>query len=231
MECGQFFNWTREGKGYRVAAWGKEFRVRQEGGDLVFSGAPSRFIRRFFALDHDPSRILRSMPQDPSLKDAYASFGRLRLLRQEPWECLVAFLLTPTSNIPRIQRNVRALYAETGFRVRALRDEGRLRALGAGFRARYIADAAANRRFLKGGRDSLKRILGVGDKVADCVMLFAFGDYGSFPIDVWTRRILRRLYRRRLDDKRLPAWAREHFGPWAGYAQQWLYAWARGKAF
>lgn len=221
--CGQFFDWTSEDGGYRIHASGRDFHAAQQGDSLIIEGVDEAFARGFFALDHDPEAMLKTMPRDPSLEKAFKAFGRLRLLRQDPWECLVAFLLSPVSNQPRIQRNLLALRHATGLEPENMRDEARLRRLGVGFRASFLVSAAD----VGAGKETLRRVRGVGDKVSDCVMLFAYGDYGSFPIDVWTRRVLRRLYGRQSPDKALRLWAREHFGPWAGYAQQWLYAWFR----
>ncbi|MBI5209696.1 MAG: hypothetical protein HY927_06990 [Elusimicrobia bacterium] len=252
LECGQFFNWRREGAGYRVQARSRSFAVRQDGDRLSFEGADPAFLRRFLALDHDPGAIRATMPRDRFLDEAFAAYGRLRLLRQDPWECLVAFLLSPVSNIPRIQRNLLDVYESTGFEPGRMQDEAGLRRLGIGFRARFLVSAAKRAGSLGGGRPlsrldgggtptravlaseapgagrpSLEGILGVGDKVADCVSLFAYGDYGAFPVDTWIRRVLRELYGVRKPDRELRAWGRRRFGPWAGYAQQWLFAWSR----
>lgn len=239
MECGQFFNWLRLDHGgrvgtpgYRVRAHGRVFDVRQEGGSLVFTGADSLFIRSFFSLDHDPAAIRSSMPEDPWLDRAYRSFGRLRLLRQDPWECLVAFLLTPVSNIPRIQGNLLSVFEKTGFEPGRMKPAA-LKRLGLGFRWRFLDSAALRVKRLgledwrKAGPEAMDGILGTGPKVKDCVRLFGYGDHASFPVDTWIRRVLRDLYRVKLKDRELRLWARERFGPWAGYAQQWLFAWSR----
>ncbi|MBI4675960.1 MAG: hypothetical protein HY748_00055 [Elusimicrobia bacterium] len=249
MECGQFFNWLRLERGYRIRAHGRVFDVRQEGDRLLFSGADHAFIRRFFALGHDPEAIRASMPRDSWLDQAFAACGRLRLLRQDPWECLVAFLLSPVSNIPRIQRNLISVYEATGFDPGRMNDEALLRSLGLGFRWRFLASAArqagargrtaAARRAPGAPRgaggpfgttesvEGLDGILGFGPKVRDCVRLFGYGDMAAFPVDTWIRRVLRELYGVKLKDDGLRLWARRRFGPWSGYAQQWLFAWSR----
>ncbi|MFA6319281.1 MAG: DNA glycosylase [Elusimicrobiota bacterium] len=232
LECGQFFNWLRLGDGYAVRTHGREFEVRQDGELLVFSGVEKSFIQRFFSLDHDPAAIRDSIPGDPWLDQAFQSYGRLRLLRQDPWECLVAFLLTPVSNIPRIQRNLLSVYERTGFEPERMRPAV-LKGLGLGFRWRFLDSAA--RRVAKPGLEAWRRsgpegmegILGAGPKVRDCVRLFGYGEYSSFPVDTWIRKVLRRLYGVRVKEAGLRDWASRRFGPWAGYAQQWLFAWSR----
>ena len=112
-----------------------------------------------------------------------------------------------------------------------------------GFRAPYLLAAArqiANGKFdlerlrhlpLADARGELMKLRGVGGKIADCVLLFAYGFDGAFPVDVWVERALRKLYfpRRRVSDKRLRHFAATHFGPHAGYAQQYLFHYMRTK--
>ena len=112
-----------------------------------------------------------------------------------------------------------------------------------GFRAPHLLAAA--RRIAEGkldlerlrrltlaeAREELMKLRGVGGKIADCVLLFAYGFDGAFPVDVWVERALRELYfpRRRVGDKRLRHFAATHFGPHAGYAQQYLFHYMRTK--
>ncbi len=176
----------------------------------------------------------------------------MRLMRQEPWETLAAFILSSTSNIPRIARTVELL-ADTFGEPRTLgaitrntfprpgvlaeAGEEQLRALGCGFRAPYLARAAAAVAdgtlalgALRGApyadvHAALTALHGVGDKIADCAMLFSLERLEAFPADRWVRRVL-------VDWYGLPAnvsydgtrtWAQERFGSDAGYANQYLF--------
>jgi N-glycosylase/DNA lyase len=121
--------------------------------------------------------------------------------------------------------------------------EPELRACKMGFRAPHLL--AATRQIAGGqfdlerlrnlpqteARGELMKLRGVGHKIADCVLLFAFGFDGAFPVDVWVERALRELYfpRRRVSAKRLQHFAATHFGPHAGYAQQYLFHYMRTK--
>jgi N-glycosylase/DNA lyase len=103
--------------------------------------------------------------------------------------------------------------------------------------ARMIADGTVDLDRLSAlsvgeARDALIRLPGVGRKIADCVLLFAYGFQNAFPVDVWVMKALRRLYfpRRRVSMKRLHTFAAAHFGPYAGYAQQYLFHYARVHA-
>ncbi|MGH7967853.1 MAG: DNA-3-methyladenine glycosylase family protein [Limisphaerales bacterium] len=204
--------------------------------------------------------ILRSFPPDEPMRNAVAACQGLRLLRQQPWECLVSFLLSSTKQIVQIQQIVALLCQSFGEPIvspphgpvsrafpspdrlaRASEDE--LRACKMGFRAPYVLAAArvvedgsldleALRQLpAESARAQLMRLRGVGRKIADCVLLFAYGFQAAFPVDVWVMRALRQLYfpRRRVSLERLHRFSAAHFGPYAGYAQQYLFHYARTK--
>jgi N-glycosylase/DNA lyase len=125
----------------------------------------------------------------------------------------------------------------------AITTEAELRACKMGFRAPHLLAAVrkiADGKFdlerlrhlpLARAREELMTLRGVGGKIADCVLLFAYGFDAAFPVDVWVERALRQLYfqRRRVSDKRLRHFAATHFGPHAGYAQQYLFHYIRTK--
>lgn len=223
VECGQFFRYEPLPGGYRISSGRRRFDVFQDGPRLDSPDADDAFLTHFFSLDHPIGRIARSL--------RLPEFDRgLRLIRQDSWDCLAGFILSMASNIPRIRGTLRRLGD-----LSDLSDEARLRRCGAGFRAPYLTAAWAWAR--DGGlsrietvddasaRTELMTIPGVGPKVADCVLLYAFGRTRAFPIDVWVRRALVRRFfgGRRTPDARLQSFAARRFGPWAGYAQQMLF--------
>jgi N-glycosylase/DNA lyase len=205
--------------------------------------------------------ILGTFPEDPPMRLAVAACRGLRLIRQDPWECLASFILSSSKRIVQIQQIVTRLCERFGEQVivpqthapvycfpspgrLAGAAESELRACKMGFRAPNLRAAA---QFIAGGtvdlgrlsalpvgeaRDALMRLPGVGRKIADCVLLFAYGFQDAFPVDVWVMKALRRLYfpRRRASLKRLHQFAANHFGPYAGYAQQYLFHYARVHA-
>lgn len=236
LESGQFFHWTREAGGFLVRHAGRRFRVRQDGGRLETDGDPAA-VRRFFALDHDLPAVRARLRRDPLLRPAVDHAPGLRILRQDPWECTVAFLLSTASNIPRITRHVFDLGRRWGRHRTGT--EAQLRALGVGFRAPSLVRAAAlaRRGWLDGvarlptpeARERLMEAPGIAEKVADCILLFAFGRLEAFPVDTWIRRVMReRFFRgRRVPDRAIREFASERWGDLAGYAQQLLYVWSR----
>lgn len=242
LECGQFFQWARIDGGYRVRTHGRVFEARQEGERLSVAGVDAAFARKFFALDHEAGAIERSLRRDPIVRRAMESVPGIRILRQDPYECTLGFIVSICSNIPRITGNVESIARRYGRKgllpgpgVRL--GEKTLRGLGVGFRARYLVSAQENAALLKRipeqsdveARETLMQIDGIAEKVADCILLYAYGRLSVFPVDTWIRQAMRRLYfgGQRVLDREIRALAAERFGPGAGYAQQYLFAWSR----
>jgi N-glycosylase/DNA lyase len=239
-----------------------------------------QWLHDYLQTDTDLDAVLKTFPDDAPMRDAVAACRGLRVLRQDPWECLASFILSSTKQIVQIRQIIALLCERFGEPVaginaeaqrprrnagleNSLRDsatsatlrsfpsaariavlnETDLRACKMGFRAPHLLAAAqriAEGRFdlerlrhlpLAEARAELVTLRGVGGKIADCVLLFAYGFDGAFPVDVWVERALRELYfpRRRPADKRLRHFAATHFGPHAGYAQQYLFHYMRTK--
>ncbi len=203
----------------------------------------------FFGLDQDLPGIAREIDQDPVIHQALQAHWGLRLIRQDPWECLASFILSAFNNIPRLTGMIEHLAVRFGGpaggfpgpEALAKVSERALGNCGLGYRAPYIKEAASA---VAGGRvdlhrlqgledEALRRALltipGVGQKVVECAMLFAYGRAGAFPVDVWIGRAMRAWYFRgkKVTDRRIREFARDHFGPDCGWAQQYLYCFAR----
>jgi len=250
--CGQAFRFEKCPDGsYIGVAFSRVLKVRKIKGKLqLFNTTPEeyeRLWREYFDLDRDYERIRRHFAKDGVMRKAMTAGGGIRLLRQEPWETLVTFILSQCNNIPRIQKIIRALCEGFGepisFEGRiyyTFPSPGRIAALSAqelaslrcGYRAAYIKEAAEK---VASGELDLKKIAdmdtqearkallslkGVGDKVADCVLLFGFARLDAFPVDVWIGRVIGTLY-----DKN--TFRKEVFGQYCGIAQQYLFYYAR----
>jgi len=254
LESGQFFRWTSDADGYLVQHGPRLFRVRQAGDRLDLEGAEPRAVRSFLALDHDAPAIERALRRDRRLHPALDAFPGLRILRQDPWECTAAFILSICSNIPRITGNVADIARAWGAPVALgafvshafpkpgrLGDERELRRLRVGFRARYLvaAERLAERGLLdrvarlpyERAKESLLDVPGIAEKVADCILLFAYGHLNAFPVDTWIRKVMVGMFfgGRRVPDRAIRAFAQERWGRLAGYAQQYLYTWSRSR--
>jgi N-glycosylase/DNA lyase len=184
----------------------------------------------------------------------------LRLLRQEPWECLASFICSSTKQIVQIEQIVGLLSQKFGpplplppgiqsagafptVERLAAASEAELRACKLGFRAPYLSGTARKLaagevdlsrlggRPLEEAREALLTLPGVGAKIADCVLLFAYGFQEAFPMDVWIIKALQQLYfpKRRPKLPRLRHFSRSHFGPYSGYAQQYLFHYMRTR--
>ena len=203
--------------------------------------------RRYLDLDTDYGAIDRdiaSRSDSEALRNAIAFGQGIRILRQDPWETVCSFIISQNNNIPRIKKIVRALSEKAGERV-AGTDEfsfptaNAVKELGAdglfelktGFRAKYIYDAASRissgETSLDGifgmdtakGTEELCKIKGIGPKVASCALLFGFGKYDAFPVDVWIKKVIGKYFSGELDAGAL--------GPYAGVAQQYLFYYER----
>ena len=261
LDGGQAFGWYREGEAYR-GVLGREVVVLRHTARGIVAESPygtlppsiedqlTRYLDLTacaFGFDAFRARYLR----DECLGYALREWPGLRLLRQDPWECLVAFLTSATSNIPRIKLNIGSLVRALGDRVGpgvqdfafpapdriAAAGEAELRRLGFGFRAKYIASAAEaavsgqlalqplETMPYQQARNELTRLDGVGEKIADCVLAFSLHHHEAFPIDRWTRRALEAWYSMpaSFNPSDAARWARDRFGADAAYVQQYLF--------
>ncbi|HAB19115.1 MAG TPA: DNA glycosylase [Verrucomicrobiota bacterium] len=264
LTSGQAFRWSRSGPAWEGVVAGRWVRLEASGDQLSAEVSEPvsdwAWLEHYLGLPESLPSILATFPKDAPMAAAISACHGLRLLRQEPWECLASFILSSTKQIVQIQQCVALLSERFGDRLPvpmgkpaaysfptrarlAAATELELRACKLGFRARYLAGAA---RALASGelsldrlgnlptpdaRDQLMKLPGVGPKIANCVLLFAYGRQDAFPVDVWVLRALRELYfpRRRPNLRTLQRFAETYFGPNAGYAQQYLFHYVRTK--
>ena len=267
LDGGQAFRWRlRDGWRYGVLQ-DTPVALRQDGPRVEMrtsSTSPERMeaaLRDYLRLDDDLEDIYSLIDTDARMHEAIAAYRGLRILRQDPWECLVAFICSANSNIPRISNNMMDIAKNFGEPLEldgyvchsfpppqrlAQAGEAALRDLKLGFRANYVAQAAERVALgelelgplrtapYQEAKDALTSLPGVGDKVADCVLLFSLDKLDACPIDRWIRRALEDWYLDglKLNYKNLRAWSLEKWGAYGGYAQQYLFQLIRlsGKA-
>lgn len=242
LDCGQSFRWCAEGGGYTGIAHGRKLHIYIDGNRLVLQDVtPEEFEetwRDYFDLGRDYSALRRLYDSDETLKEAIAFSPGLRIMRQDPWEVTVSFILSQNSNIPRIKGMVERLCDGFGNRFPSPEElmqlgEGGLAHVRSGYRAGYIIDAASRASdgrldFVKMSslpsmstddiRSSLMEVRGIGRKVADCILLYGFGRVECYPMDVWMKRIMERYY---------PEGFPSRLADTAGIAQQFLFHFAR----
>jgi N-glycosylase/DNA lyase len=266
LDSGQVFRWRKENNSWTGIVGKNYVRLTQKpDGIFAETGASQKnwnWLRNFLQTEIELGKILKTFPDDEPMNNAVTACHGLRILRQEPWECLASFILSSTKQIVQIRQIVSLLCERFGERLApqlhdsndlcysfpppekiASLTEAQLRDCKMGFRAPHLLAAA--RQIAEGkfdlkkirelnypeARAELMKLRGVGEKIADCVLLFACGFDSAFPVDVWVERALRTLYfpRRRVTEKKLLHFAATHFGPHAGYAQQYLFHYVRTK--
>ena len=243
LNCGQCFRWEEQpDESFRGIINGKAVVARQED-DLLFLDAAEEersFWRSYFDLDTDYDTMRHCFSADTTLKLACEKAGGIRLLRQDPWETLCSFIISQNNNIPRIKGIITRLCEQFGEPTKdgytfpspealAGRSIEDLAPLRAGFRAKYILDAAdkvSSGRLnltalaempLDEARTQLMTIHGVGPKVAECALLYGFHRLEAFPVDTWIRKALTRYYPDGFPD----------FAEPRGVAQQFLFHYIR----
>ncbi len=258
LDGGQAFRWKRESEGYRGVIGNRAVHLTLIGDTLTVKvmgdpvdGAFCSQIADYLDLGFDLVAFRGRHQSDLRVVGAMDRYWGLRVLRQEPWECLVSFICSATSNVSRIKLNVGSLARSYGRRVGPGIDdfafpspddllqagEGDLRHLGLGFRAPYVINAARvvargdldlaalRQASLREARSVLMSLHGVGEKIADCVLAFSLGQRRAVPIDRWVRRAMVEWYgvNPELNNSRVGEWARRRFGLDGAYVQQYLF--------
>ncbi len=246
LDCGQSFRWEEYDGGYRGVAFGREVTMKLDGETLFIENSDEKDFeniwRAYLDLDLDYSKVRESVSRlHPVLEEAARYAPGIRILRQEPWEALCTFIISQNNNIKRIKGIVSRLCEGFGERTGSFccfpsaerlapLSPDDLAPIRAGFRARYIIDAA--RKVSSGevrlgdcatlpyeqARSELMKIKGVGVKVADCALLFGLHRIEAFPVDVWMKRAMERLF---------PDMTADDFGEYAGIAQQYIFHFSR----
>lgn len=262
LECGQCFRWTREEDGsYTGVAFGRVLNVRTDyGKGIVWLDNTSLKDFRdiwfdYFDLGRDYGAVKEALRQDPVLDMAIKHGSGLRILRQEPWELLISYIMSANNSIPMISRSIGMLSEMYGRKVHyrgrtyytfptqselreaTLEDISLCRA---GFRCKYIYQAvkmvnAGDIRLeavagmdIGDARNELMKVPGVGPKVADCIMLFSMGKYRAYPVDVWVKRVTEYFFLGKdVKMKEIHQFAMDKFGDLAGFAQEYLFYYAR----
>ena len=246
LDCGQAFRWSCDESGiWSGVAAGKLLRLSQNNDRIILFDTTEadyeKIWRIYFDLDRDYNKILESYTEK-NLLEACRKYRGIHILKQDEWETICSFIISANNNIPRIKGIIGRLcesYGEKLYdgcytfpsaqRVASL-DISELDVLRAGFRSKYILDAAkkistgeVDLEKMKSlpfndAKQELLKIKGVGEKVAQCALLYGFGRTEAFPIDVWVKRIISELY---------PDGLPECIKNTEGIAQQYLFHWRR----
>lgn len=247
FECGQCFRWNADERGvYTGVVRGCAAKAWTEDGQVFLRSAGDEAMwREYFDLERDYAAA--GCFEGGEYLAECARYGRgIRILRQEPWEALCSFILSQCNNIRRIKGIVERLcrlygeetelegerhYSFPSAETVARLEAEDLSALRCGYRAPYVINAARAvasgelnlsaliRADCTAAKEELLSLSGVGEKVANCAVLFGLGHMEAFPIDVWIRRALKEHFPPGFDPASL--------GEYAGLAQQYIFYYAR----
>jgi len=257
FNSGQVFLWEKEGSNWYGINGSDVFAISEDSNHIEsLSKNPTDILRK----GDDSRKIIQSITKDKFVKTAVKRFNGLRLLRQDPFQCYISFIISSNSNIQKIRRVLQNLCIKLGTKVRF---EGKefflfpepnvlskvnrndLLACGLGYRAKFVKEAAnavisgeidfdyLKKTNYQTAKESLVKIYGIGNKIADCIMLFSLDKLDAFPLDRWMIRVLQKYYFEKfpiscktITEKiydNLHNDIINHFGPYAGYSQQFLF--------
>ncbi len=254
LSCGQVFRWNKNYRWVGVAG-GAVIRARQDRNLLLIDSTHDKnFIYDYFRLDDDMEFIYSEIGKDELMDSLIRKYRGLRLIRQDPWECLVSYICSSNNTIRNITNSIRRLCECFGSEIEqgyysfpapeslAEIELCDIMQCKMGFRAPNVLKVAgmvADGEFdlygikdlsYEEGRRELLKIKGVGSKIADCVLLFAFGKLESFPVDTHIEQIMDRFYgehfkaaKKSKKRSEIAEFARRYFGRYCGYAQEYLY--------
>lgn len=262
FECGQCFRWSKEADGsYTGVAFSKVLNVKSdtEAKTVVLKNTGMEDFNNiwfnYFDLGRDYGSLKRQLAEDPVLDMAIKHGQGIRILRQEPWELVISYIISANNSIPLISRSINLLSELYGrplsyngrtyyafptveeLSCAGLEDINRCRA---GFRCKYIYNTTqlvkageADLEMIAGldidsARKELMKLPGVGPKVADCIMLFSMQKFEAYPIDVWVKRVTEYFFLEKdVSMKEIQQFAKQKFGSLAGFAQEYLFYYAR----
>lgn len=260
LESGQCFRWKKVDENQYVGtAYHRTIKIGQINNDIYIDYSNPHDFKyiweNYFDLKRDYKNLEATLSLDPILKKAIEYATGLHILRQEPFETLITYIISANNNIPRIKSIVKKLcelsgnkmeidgeihYSFPSVEVLAKASKDEINLCKAGFRCSYISKTAklvnelgydfSKLKYIdyKQAKESLKQFTGVGDKVADCVLLFTGLHTESFPVDVWVKRVMEKLYF--TDEKSvldIALFGQEHFGKYAGFANNYLFYYIR----
>ncbi|MCD5409698.1 MAG: hypothetical protein LRZ87_02900 [Methanocellales archaeon] len=252
LRCGQVFRWRESKDGWIDIV----IKAKQEGDVLIVkSNLDMEDVMSYFRLSDDLDDIYKHISKDEVMNEAIARYRGMRLIRQEPWECLISYLCSINNRIPQIERMIQNLSTYFGEEIcdgfysfpsperlaEATRSE--LEKCKLGFRVDWILGIAKKvcdgelilnqlrNLDYQNAKEMLMKIDGVGHKVADCVLLYSLDKLEAFPVDVHIRRLTQREYfqNQEVSDEIIREWAKGYFGDYAGYAQQYLFYYERSR--
>ena len=256
INSGQVFLWKKIKKNW-YGVDGQNILKINEGGKIE---SIQNTKIDFFRKNDNIQKIIKSISKDKTVKKAISQYEGLRLFNQDPFQCMISFIISSNSNIQKIKCSLEKISKKFGTKLVVQNEEfylfpkpekiakasiDEIKTCGVGYRAPFIKEAAKmvtskkiNFEYLKNSdyneaKRNLRLIPGVGNKVADCIMLFSLNKLDAFPLDTWMIKILEKYYSnefhietKTITEKQYEILHKkivDYFGPYCGYAQQFLF--------
>ncbi len=253
IECGQFFLYEKIEEFYYVINSNIVFKVKQENNTLFYDGISERELINFFNLDLNLKELTTDF-LDEHLLIALEKYWGLRLINQDLWQCIIGFVCSSASNIPKIKNNLKLICENFGEKVifddkefytfpnpSNINNLDKLNLCKTGYRSKYIYEInniliskpdlldKIERSSYETSKILLMELPGIGSKVADCICLFALSHKDAFPIDTWVKQIIEKLYLKReaKNLKEIEIYIKDNFDGHKGLKQQYLFHYAR----
>ena len=262
INSGQVFLWEKHGSDWYGIDGQDVLKINKNGVIKSIRNLKTDFFRK----NDNMQEIIKSISKDKTVKKAVKEYEGLRLFRQDPFQCLISFIISSNSNIQKIKNSLEKITKKFGKKVKIQNKEfflfpepeklakatiDEIKSCGVGYRAPFIKEAAKMVILNKIDFEYLKKcdyheakkniclVPGIGNKVADCIMLFSLNKLESFPLDTWMIKILEKYYSKefKIETKTITQKQYEllhekivnYFGPYCGYAQQYLFKMEREK--
>ena len=262
INSGQVFLWEKQGSDWYGIDGQDVLKINKNGVIKSIRNLKTDFFRK----NDNMQEIIKSISKDKTVKKAVKEYEGLRLFRQDPFQCLISFIISSNSNIQKIKSSLEKITKKFGKKVKIQNKEfflfpepekiakatiDEIKSCGVGYRAPFIKEAAKMVILKKIDFEYLKKcdyheakkniclVPGIGNKVADCIMLFSLNKLESFPLDTWMIKILEKYYSKefKIETKTITQKQYEllhekivnYFGPYCGYAQQYLFKMEREK--
>jgi len=256
INSGQVFLWQKSKEDWYGIDGQNILKINQKGKIKSISNTKTDFFRK----NDDIENIVKSISKDEIIKKAVKEYKGLRIFNQDPFQCMISFIISSNSNIQKIKNSLEKISKKFGIKVIIQNKEfflfpkpekiaqasiNEIKTCGVGYRAPFIKEAAkmvtakkVNFEYLKNcdydeTKRNLRLIPGVGNKVADCIMLFSLNKLDAFPLDTWMIKILEKYYSnefqietKTITEKQYESIHKkivDYFGPYCGYAQQFLF--------
>ena len=262
INSGQVFLWKKDGINWYGINGQDILKINENGAIKSILNLKTNFFRK----NDNIQEIIRSISKDKTVKKAVKEYEGLRIFKQEPFQCMISFIISSNSNIQKIKNSLEKITKKFGTKVTIQNKEfflfpkpekianasiNEIKTCGVGYRASFIKEAAKmvilkkidftylEKCDYQEAKKNICLVPGIGNKVADCIMLFSLNKLEAFPLDTWMIKILEKYYSNefKIETKTITTKQYDilhekivnYFGPYCGYAQQFLFKMEREK--